>query len=133
MWNAECGKVRIGTFQVSSLRPSAGMMEQWNSGVMGSGMMQCWINGPATGGIDHVKNRTWFKTSKSSLYRDDQPLQPPLQRVYSLPGKLGSGSRHVAPGSGHDHKPIAGVGTCNAAWHWGTAFKSSALQDDRSI
>jgi len=28
------------------------MMEQWNSGVMGSGIMQCWINGPATGGID---------------------------------------------------------------------------------
>ena len=28
------------------------MMEQWNSGIMGSGMMQCWINGPATGGID---------------------------------------------------------------------------------
>ena len=27
-------------------------MEQWNSGVMGSGIMQCWINGPATGGID---------------------------------------------------------------------------------
>jgi hypothetical protein len=28
------------------------MMEQWNIGVMGSGIMQCWINGPATGGID---------------------------------------------------------------------------------
>jgi len=28
------------------------MMEQWNSGVMGSGIMQFWINGPATGGID---------------------------------------------------------------------------------
>jgi hypothetical protein len=28
------------------------MMEQWNSGIMGSGIMQCWINGPATGGID---------------------------------------------------------------------------------
>jgi hypothetical protein len=28
------------------------MMEQWNSGVMGSWIMQCWINGPATGGID---------------------------------------------------------------------------------
>ena len=28
------------------------MMEQWNSGVMGSGIMQCWMNGPATGGID---------------------------------------------------------------------------------
>ena len=28
------------------------MLEQWNSGVMGSGTMQYWINGPATGGID---------------------------------------------------------------------------------
>jgi len=28
------------------------MMEQWNRGIMGFGMMQCWINGPATGGID---------------------------------------------------------------------------------
>jgi hypothetical protein len=28
------------------------MMKQWNSGVMGSGKMQCWINGPAAGGID---------------------------------------------------------------------------------
>jgi len=28
------------------------MMKKWNSGIMGSGMMQCWINGPATGGID---------------------------------------------------------------------------------
>jgi hypothetical protein len=28
------------------------MMEQWNSGVMGYGIMQCWINGPAIGGID---------------------------------------------------------------------------------
>ena len=28
------------------------MLEQWNSGIMGSGMMQCWINGPATGGSD---------------------------------------------------------------------------------
>jgi hypothetical protein len=28
------------------------MMECWNTGIMGSGMMQCWINGPATGGSD---------------------------------------------------------------------------------
>jgi hypothetical protein len=28
------------------------MMEQWNGGILGSGMMQCWINGPATGGIE---------------------------------------------------------------------------------
>jgi hypothetical protein len=27
------------------------MMEQWNIGMMGSGIMQCWINGPAIGGI----------------------------------------------------------------------------------
>jgi hypothetical protein len=32
------------------------MMEQWNSGIMGSGIMQCWINGPATGGVnDKIK------------------------------------------------------------------------------
>ena len=28
------------------------MMEQWNRGVMGSGIMRCWINGAATGWID---------------------------------------------------------------------------------
>jgi hypothetical protein len=28
------------------------MMEYWNSGIMGSGIMQYWINGPATNGID---------------------------------------------------------------------------------
>jgi hypothetical protein len=28
------------------------MLEYWNIGIMGSGMMQCWINGPATGGSD---------------------------------------------------------------------------------
>jgi len=27
-------------------------MEQWISGVMGSGIMQCWINGSAIGGVD---------------------------------------------------------------------------------
>jgi len=27
-------------------------MEQWNSGIMGFGMMQSWMNGPATGGSD---------------------------------------------------------------------------------
>jgi len=26
------------------------MMENWNSGKMGSGIMQCWVNGPDTGG-----------------------------------------------------------------------------------
>ncbi len=32
------------------------MMEYWNSGIMGFGIMQCWINGPATGGIDDKIN-----------------------------------------------------------------------------
>jgi len=31
-----------------------GMLEFWNMGIMGSGIMQCWINGPATGGIDDI-------------------------------------------------------------------------------
>jgi len=32
------------------------MMENWNSGKMGSGIMQCWVNGPATDGIgDKIK------------------------------------------------------------------------------
>jgi len=31
-------------------------MERWNTGIMGSGMMQCWINGTATGGSgDKIK------------------------------------------------------------------------------
>jgi hypothetical protein len=37
--------------QVKGFAP-IGMMEQWNSGIMGSGIMQRWLNGPATGGID---------------------------------------------------------------------------------
>jgi hypothetical protein len=28
------------------------MLEKWNSGIAGSGLMQCWINGPSTGGMD---------------------------------------------------------------------------------
>ena len=28
------------------------MLEQWNSGIMGSGMMQCWIDDTATSGSD---------------------------------------------------------------------------------
>jgi len=27
------------------------MMENWNSGIMGSGIMKCWVNGSATDGI----------------------------------------------------------------------------------
>ena len=27
------------------------MMEYWNTGIMGSGIMQCWINVPATDGV----------------------------------------------------------------------------------
>jgi hypothetical protein len=28
------------------------MLEKWNSGAMGSGIRQCWINAPAAGEID---------------------------------------------------------------------------------
>ena len=66
---------------------------------------------------NHGKSRTRFKTSENSLYRDDQPMQPPLQGVYSLPGKLGTGSRHVPAGPGHDHRPITRIGARNASRH----------------
>jgi hypothetical protein len=32
------------------------MMEYWNSGILGSGVMQCWINDPVTDGTkDKIK------------------------------------------------------------------------------
>jgi len=37
---------------LAPLRSAIGLMEQWNSGIMGSGIMQCWIDGSASGGID---------------------------------------------------------------------------------
>jgi hypothetical protein len=36
------------------------MMEYWNSGIMGSGIMQCWIDGPATDGIDDKNKMAHF-------------------------------------------------------------------------
>jgi hypothetical protein len=35
------------------------MMEYWKSGIMGSGIMQCWINGPAADRIDD-KNKMGY-------------------------------------------------------------------------
>jgi hypothetical protein len=39
MRNAVCGKVRIKTFQVRGFSP-IGMLEFWNIGIMGSGIME---------------------------------------------------------------------------------------------
>jgi hypothetical protein len=52
------------------------MMEQWNSGIMGSGIMQCWINGFATGGIDEK-----FKMA-TSLLKTNIPTFSPRRRLY---------------------------------------------------
>jgi hypothetical protein len=52
------------------------MMEQWNGGVMGSGIMQCWINGPATGGIDDKIKMAII------LLKTNIPTFSPRRRLY---------------------------------------------------
>jgi len=60
------------------------MMEQWNSGIMGSGKMQCWINGPATDGIgDKNKMANIFLNPPAA----DQHSTIPL---FHFRGKFGS-------------------------------------------
>jgi hypothetical protein len=51
-------------------------MEQWNSGVMGSGIMQCWINVPATGGIDDKIKMAII------LLKPNIPALSPRRRLY---------------------------------------------------
>jgi len=36
------------------------MMEYWNSGIMGSGIMQYWIGGPAMNRIDDIIKMAYF-------------------------------------------------------------------------
>jgi len=63
------------------------MMEQWNSGVMDSGIMQYWINGPATGGIDDkikmaiILNSTFVMLE--FLFRLNWPLFKPAAALIS--------------------------------------------------
>jgi hypothetical protein len=58
------------------------MMEQWNSGVMGSGIIQCWINGPTTGGIDNkIKMATIF-------LKTNIPAFSPRCRLYESEGTI---------------------------------------------
>jgi hypothetical protein len=42
------------------------MMEYWKSGIMGSGIMQCWINGPAADRIDD-KNKMGYILLKTNI------------------------------------------------------------------
>jgi hypothetical protein len=51
------------------------MMEQWNSGIMDSGIMQCWINGPA-GGIDDKIQMA------NILLKTNIPTFSPRRRLY---------------------------------------------------
>jgi hypothetical protein len=41
-------------------------MEYWKSGIMGSGIMQCWINGPAADRIDD-KNKMGYILLKTNI------------------------------------------------------------------
>ena len=51
-------------------------MEQWNSGVMGSGIMQYWINGHALGGIDDYIKMAII------LLKTNIPAFSPRRRLY---------------------------------------------------
>jgi hypothetical protein len=51
-------------------------LEKWNRGIVGSGLMQCWINGPATGGIeDKIKMAIILKKNpaREMNYRPPTP------------------------------------------------------------
>ena len=56
--------------------------EQWNSGIMGSGMMQCWINCPATGGIEDKINMVniLLKTNNPSFHPSIIPFSGQIRR-----------------------------------------------------
>jgi hypothetical protein len=62
------------------------MMEQWNSGIMGLGMMQCWINDPATGGIDEKLKMVniLLKTNIPSFHPSIIPFPGKIRRLQNL-------------------------------------------------
>jgi hypothetical protein len=63
------------------------MMEQWNSGIMGFGMMQCLINGPATGGIDDKIKMVniLLKTNIPSFHPSIIPFPEKIRRPKKSP------------------------------------------------
>jgi len=62
------------------------MMENWNSGIMGSGIMQCWVNGPATGGIgDKIKMAyILFETNIPAFHHSIIPFSGRNQKPKNL-------------------------------------------------
>ena len=62
------------------------MMEQWNSGIMGSGMVQCWINGPATSGID---DKIKLRSAATSLFNVDGFVKSLKTSFDVIPAKAG--------------------------------------------
>jgi hypothetical protein len=57
-------------------------MEYWNIGIMGSGIMQCWINGPTTGGIDDKIKMVniLLKTNIPSFHHSIIPFPGQIQK-----------------------------------------------------
>jgi len=76
------------------------MMEKWKSGIIGSEMMQCWINGPTTSGIDDKIKMAII------LLKTNIPAFSPRRRLYepeaTIPlfhfrGKFGSPKKPIYP------------------------------------
>jgi hypothetical protein len=68
-------------------------MEPWNSGIMGSGIMQYWINGSATGGIaDKIKMAIILLKTNIPAFSPRRRLYEPEANVplFHFQGKFGS-------------------------------------------
>jgi hypothetical protein len=68
--------------QVRGFAP-IGMLEFWNIGIMGSGIMQYCINGPATGGIDDKTKMVniLLKTNIPSFHHSIIPFPGQIQKI----------------------------------------------------
>jgi hypothetical protein len=63
------------------------MLECWNNGIMGSGIMQYWINGPATGWIkDKIKmGNILLKTNIPSFHHSIIPVPGRIRKFQKHP------------------------------------------------
>jgi hypothetical protein len=63
------------------------MMEYWKSGIMGFGLMQCWINGPARNGIEDKNKMAVYillKTNIPTFHHSIIGVNSKSQKIYML-------------------------------------------------
>jgi len=76
---------RITDIEIRVFAP-IGMMERWNSGLMGSGIMQCWINGKIRIHDKIKKANILLKTNIPSFHHSIIPfpgkIQKPIKSLY---------------------------------------------------